>query len=95
MNEAQFLLNKLAEECSEVIHNSLKTSQFGFISIEGETVYNNLELCHTELDGVQAVLELLNSKVNFTYTPNRTTIEQKKKDIEKYLQICKKIGTVK
>lgn len=94
MNQLQFYLTKLAEECSEVAQIALKTQQFGpFESMPGQP-HTNFERCHQELDDLYAVIEVLNSKFDFEYRPDRTRIDAKKEKIIKFLAYSISLGLV-
>jgi hypothetical protein len=70
MNHLQHYLTKLAEEGSEVAQIALKTQQFGPEEVMPGQPLNNFERCHLELDDLWAMVEELNEKFGFGYTPN-------------------------
>lgn len=94
MNQLQHLLTKLAEECSEVAQVALKTQQFGPYEVMPGQPYNNFERTHHELDDLWAMIEELNDKFDFGYTPNRARIEAKKAKMQKYLGYSIHLGQV-
>ena len=85
MNLLQHYLTKLAEEGSEVAQIALKTQQFGPSEVMPGQPLNNFERCHQELDDLLAMVEELNEKFDFGYTPSRDRIEAKKAKVRKYL----------
>lgn len=95
MNQLQYYLGKLAEESSEVAQIALKTQQFGPKEIMPGQPLNNFEMCHLELDDLWAVIEELNNKFGFGYTPNREQTEAKKAKMQKYLGYSIRLGFVK
>jgi hypothetical protein len=95
MNSLQYYLTKLAEESSEVAQIALKTQQFGRSELMPGQPLNNFERCHQELDDLWAMVEELNEKFDFGYTPNRERIEDKKDKVQKYLGYSIHLGMVK
>lgn len=85
MNRLQYYLTKLAEEGAEVAQIALKTQQFGPNEAMPGQHLNNFERCHLELDDLMAIVEELNDKFGFGYTPSRDRIESKKEKVLKYL----------
>ena len=83
MNQLQHLLIKLAEEGSEIAQIALKVSQFGTDGIAPNQPLTNLQLCHQELDDILAIVEMLNDRYQFNYSPNRENIEIKKSKVPK------------
>ena len=94
MNHLQHYLTKLAEEGSEVAQIALKTQQFGPGEVMPGQPLNNFERCHLELDDLWAMVEELNEKFGFGYTPNRERMEAKKAKVRKYLGFSIHLGMV-
>ncbi|GIK44751.1 MAG: hypothetical protein K8L99_32840 [Anaerolineae bacterium] len=94
MNHLQYYLTKLAEEGSEVAQIALKAQQFGAHEVMPGQPLNNFERCHQELDDLWAVVEELNEKFGFGYTPDRERVEAKKVKVRKYLSYSIHLGTV-
>ena len=94
MNHLQHYLGKLAEEGSEVSQIALKTQQFGPGEVMPGQPLNNFERCHLELDDLNAMVEELNEKFGFSYTPNRERMEAKKAKVRKYLEFSMHLGMV-
>ena len=94
MNLLQHYLTKLAEEGSEVAQIALKTQQFGPSEVMPGQPLNNFERCHQELDDLLAMVEELNEKFDFGYTPSRDRIEAKKAKVRKYLGYSIHLGMV-
>lgn len=94
MNYEQFLLTKLAEEGSEVAQIALKTQQFGMFERHPDLSENNMQRCHSEIDDLMAVVELLNEKYGFGYVPNQEARERKKVKLEKYAQYSRSLGKI-
>ncbi len=94
MNLLQYYLTKLAEEGCEVAHIALKAQQFGSDEVMPGQPLDNFARCHLELDDLWAVVEELNDKFNFGYTPDRARIAAKKAKIAKYLGLSIQQGMV-
>jgi len=94
MRKFQYLLNKLAEEGSEVAQIALKTAQFGFFEAMPGQPFNNLERCHQELDDIAAIVEMLNEECGFQYEPSRHRILLKKERVKKYRDYSISLGMV-
>jgi hypothetical protein len=85
---------KLAEESVEVSKNALKTMQFGPVAQSHNKTYDNFQLCHEELDDMMAVIELLNERAGFNYTPNRDRINHKKSKLDYYHGVLVNNGSI-
>lgn len=94
MNHLQYYLTKLAEEGSEVAQIALKTQQFGPAEMMPGQPFNNFKRCHQELDDMWAMVEELNEKFGFSYTPSRERIDAKKAKVRKYLGYSIHLGMV-
>lgn len=96
MNNEQYLLNKLDEECKEVGMVASKAMQFGLDSNDnGNLTLTNKEHLFQEVNDLLATIELLNEECGLGFTPNRQAIEAKKVKINKYKEISKKLGFTK
>ena len=69
MNFKQYLLVKIAEECSEIAQAAIKCSLFGFDSKDPreENGYNNLQKMLIEVLDLHAVSELLEKEIDNHY----------------------------
>ncbi|MDP2202308.1 MAG: hypothetical protein Q8K07_09840 [Methylicorpusculum sp.] len=94
MNRLQLLLNKLAEEGSEIAQIGLKTAQFGLNEVCPDQPLTNAERTHAEIDDLFAVVEMLNDEFGFGYVPNRMRIEKKKAKVNKYAAYSASLGMV-
>lgn len=95
MNKFQYYLTKLAEEAGEIIKAALKTQQFGYKVIGPTGIsYDNKQDCHNEINDLLAVIEILNEKHGFEFTPNREAIEAKKKKMREFLNYSIGLGNV-
>ncbi|MDP2026247.1 hypothetical protein [Sulfuriferula sp.] len=94
MNRLQLLLNKLAEESTEVAKIALKTAQFGLMERCPGQPLTNAERTHQELDDLMAAVEMLNEEFGFGYEPNQTRIEAKKTKVNKFAAYSQSLGMV-
>lgn len=94
MKQLQFYLGKMAEECTEVAQIALKTSQFGPGEVMPGQPLNNFERCHQELDDLLAMVDELNDKFGFGYTPNPERKAAKKAKVLAYLGYSIHLGFV-
>jgi len=94
MTYEQFLLCKLAEECTEIAQDALKTQQFGFDSFHPETKMTNTEYLANELNDLFAILEMLSDSGYFSFEPDKNAIEAKKQKVLHYLEVSKELGKV-
>lgn len=94
MDNTQYLLTKLAEEATEIAHIALKTAQFGFYSVKPQTSEMNLNRLHEELNDLLAVVKMLNESTDFNFKQDDKQIVNKIAKVNKYLEICKDIGSV-
>lgn len=94
MSHEQFLLNKLAEEASEIAQIALKTAQFGMTEKHPEKTLNNKERIHLELNDLLAVIDELNSWVQFGFKENYAAKINKIEKLNKYLGYSIQLGKV-
>lgn len=86
MNQEQYYLLKLGEECAEVTQIASKISQFGMLEMCPGQPYTNAARCHMELDDLMAMIDVLNEKYGLGYEPSLDRIEAKKIKVARYLQ---------
>lgn len=92
MTPLQHLLVKLGEEASEVTKEASKCAIFSPTLIKPGGHISNINLLFKELDGINAVLELLSEQHGFSYKPNREEIERKKLDVMHYMDVSRSLG---
>lgn len=78
MNERRYLLIKLAEEATEISQAVLIATQYGDSNIHDKESKENFALLHGELNDLLAVINVLNERHDFAYTPNNVFIEHNK-----------------
>ncbi|WP_228270271.1 hypothetical protein, partial [Acinetobacter bereziniae] len=94
MTHEQFLIQKLAEEASEIAQIALKTSQFGMTEKHPEMELNNKERTHLEINDLLAVVDELNTWCGFGYKPDYASKINKIEKINKYLGYSIQLGKV-
>lgn len=92
MKELEYLINTLGEECCEVAVRCSKVNRFGLAEVQEGQSQSNGERLSQELDDLHAVLEELEARGLYTYTPNAERIAQKRSKIEKYMNYSARIG---
>lgn len=96
MNNEQYLLNKLDEECKEVGMAASKAMQFGLTSNNnGKLPLTNKEHLFHELNDLLATIELLNEECDLGFEPNKEAIEAKKLKVKQYRNLSKHLGFTK
>lgn len=94
MNQHQYYLTKLAEECNELAQIVLKTQIFGQNEKLPGQPFTNLQWCHQEIDDIFATIEELNEKFNFGYVTNEEHKKSKKEKLKRYMEYSISLGTV-
>lgn len=94
MTHEQWLLNKLAEEASEVAQIALKTAQFGMTERHPNMVRNNKERVHQELNDLLAVVDELNSWYGFEFSPDHKAKIAKIQKMNEFLGYSIQLGKV-
>jgi hypothetical protein len=94
MLQFQFLLNKLAEEASEVAQIALKTAHFGLDEVRAGQPLTNNERCYEELNDLWAIVEMLNEEYAFVYVPDPEAIQAKKEKVRKFMKYSIGLGMV-
>lgn len=97
MNRLQFLLNLLAEECTEVGQRASKAIRFGLNEVQKGQDLDNKERLHLELTDLVAVVLLLNNEFDFNFDFDEldwSAINAKHEKIEKFYEYSKKCGMI-
>jgi len=94
MDNIQFLLTKLAEECNEVAQQALKSQQFGLEEIYQPIGKSNAERLFEELNDLWAIVNMLNAKTNLNFYPDEDMIQAKMKKVKKYYEYSRSLGNV-
>lgn len=94
MTKMQYLLSKLAEECSELAQIALKAQQFGMDEFYAKMVpkIDNKGRMKKEFNDVMATINQINKELDMNFLmPENDLIYSKIKKIDKYLsysQLC-------
>lgn len=94
MDREQFLLTKLAEECSEVAQMALKTQQFGMNECKPGQKQTNKERLHGELHDLNAIVQMLNQECNFEFKPSKEAIDKKIDRVDLFYGYSHTLGKV-
>lgn len=94
MTHEQFLLMKLAEEATEIAQIALKTAQFGMTEKHPDLPLNNKERINLELNDLLAVVDELNSWVQFGFKEDYAAKVNKIEKLNKYLGYSIRLGKV-
>lgn len=91
MNKEQYLLLKLAEECTEVAQMCSKVIQFGLDEVYIDST--NRQRLHNEINDLFTILGMLNG-IGFDYTLDQNYAIEKREKVLKYFNISKDLGAV-
>lgn len=95
MNNIEYLLNVLGEECSEVHHRCSKAMRFGLDEVQPGQELNNARRLHQEVCDIYAVLEMLHAAgVNIIHL-DRGLIEAKKRKVFETMELSRSLGILK
>lgn len=94
MNNVQYLLTKLAEECVEVAQMAHKCQQFGMYEKQPGNPKSNVQRLHDELNDVMGIIQLLNDEECFSFLPSEEAIANKIQKVYHYRHYSKTIGEV-
>lgn len=97
LNEAQFLLLKLSEECAEVAQRAAKQMQYGRDEIQKDQPLTNGQRLREELNDLLGVVDMLEdvgevSRANRNERLLASTAKYAK--MEQYLQLSRDLGFV-
>jgi NTP pyrophosphatase (non-canonical NTP hydrolase) len=95
MNKQQFLLLKLAEECSEVAQRALKQIQFGKDEVQKDQLKCNSERLRDEITDLNILVHLLQKESeipSLTRREFKTTKKKKMEKLQKYLDLSRSLG---
>lgn len=95
MTRLEHLIAILAEECDETGQHALKGLRFGLHEIQEGQPLKNHERITYEFNDILAMMEILKEEGYISIIIDREAISKKKQKVEKYLEYCKKIGTLK
>jgi NTP pyrophosphatase (non-canonical NTP hydrolase) len=95
MTRSQFLLTKLAEECTEVAQRALKTQQFGFNEIQPGQSKNNAERLQDELIDLHVILGIMTGENIFQCDQTfESEIKKRTEKVNKYYKYSQQLGMV-
>ncbi len=88
MNNTEYLLTTLSEECAEVAQRACKAIRFGLTEVQPGQPDNNVRRIEQELGDLMAVADLLGLRV---HDEDKAA---KRKKLEKYMGYSREIGTL-
>ncbi|WNL63312.1 hypothetical protein [Citrobacter phage Tr1] len=94
LSNQDYLLVKLAEECTEVGQMVAKVLQFGLDEKQHEDGPSNRERLHAELNDLMAAIKMLNDEEGFGYHVDREAIDRKITKVSYYRGYSQSLGLV-
>lgn len=98
MDQKQFLLLKIMEECSEISQRASKALQFGMNEIQSGQDLTNQERLQSEIDDLLCIVELFNqhSEAGEGFITKITSeqLDAKRKKLNKFLVYSKDLGVL-
>jgi monomeric isocitrate dehydrogenase len=97
LTKKEYLLTLIMEECAEIQKNCSKIMRFGDTSKHPDGELTNLEELIYEVIDLAAVLEMLQDEgiIELPDDGERyKAINMKKRKVEKYMEISRKLGTL-
>jgi len=95
MTRQQYLLTKLAEECSEVAQRALKAAHFGPGEIQPGQPMTNAERLHQEFCDLIGVAYMLTHEFGIELLRwSHAEIEAKRIKVDKYMALAQSLGMV-
>jgi len=94
MDREQYLLTKLAEECTELAQITLKTQQFGRDERYPKSKFNNRERMTQEFNDLLGIIDMLNSEFQYCLSADIGLIEAKREKVNHYYNYSIECGMV-
>ncbi len=94
MNREQYLLTKLAEECSEVTKVALKAQQFGLDGTKEDGGLTNREKLNAELQDLFSIVEMLCREIKIGFEVDENALHKKMEKVNFYYQVSVDAGKV-
>lgn len=94
MTNAQYLLDKLGEECVEVTQMCSKLKQFGIDEKQFEDGPTNRERLFGELNDLFAAIQMLNDEEGLGFIPDVESINRKIAKVTHYREYSRELGLV-
>ena len=94
MNNLDYLLASLGEECGEVQQIVGKSLRFGIRDFSPKDLERtiNFDLLTQEIHDVVALYEMICDEIDETYYMQDSLLETKKHKVTKWMQYAKKVG---
>ncbi len=94
INDVQHLLVCLAEECSEVQKDIMKSLRFGLDDHYPDEIETNAERISIELNDLIAIVEMLSVYGVLTNIGDEEAIQRKKRKVLQYMQYARERGSL-
>lgn len=94
MNQVEYLLGKIAEECCEIGQRAIKAQRFGIHEVQPGQALSNFERLRMELADLAAVCELLSGVTGVMFHPLTADVEAHKGKVRQYMAYSKQCGTL-
>jgi len=96
MNETEYLLTCIAEECNEVSQRCTKALRFGLFETQPGQPYNNLERIIYEYNDLVTVLLMLLTSINANEDIlDPDSVEEKARKVKNLMEYSRAQGTLK
>lgn len=95
MTRLQFLLNKLAEEASEIAQIAMKAQQFGLYKVCPEKGETNLARITAEYNDLEGIVAMLNEEFHAEIFRNSYAVLAKAEKVNRYYQYSVDLDQVK
>lgn len=95
MNRQQYLLCKIAEECSEIQKIAMKAQQFGMDSRNPDTLESNSESLKKEWNDLYAVMITLQREFDIDLFFEADLIDTKTAKLNRYYEVSKDLHLVR
>ena len=95
MNNAQYLLAKLAEEAVEIAQMAIKCQHFGLTETQPGNPESNVDRLKGELNDLLGVVSMLNREVDsFNFSPDVAAIGMKVAKVNHFREYSRSLGLV-
>ena len=96
MNEQDYYLTKIGEECAEITQRIFKLFQFGPAEVEPGQLRSNLQRVHSEILDLEATLTLARERLTIPPRPDRFVeiVDKRRERMNKYKQLSVDLGRI-
>lgn len=97
MNETEYLLSLVAEECAEVAQRAIKAQRFGAFELQEGQDLNNAKRIIYELSDLLTVVKMLQERCvlpSVLFDMETQFTKAKREKIKKYMEYARSCGTL-